>query len=38
MVDDQDRCALVNLPSGTGSPRWSQTMGHTAVVVVLLLL
>jgi len=37
MIDDQDRCEWVNVYSGTGSPGYSQTEGHKAVVVVLML-
>jgi len=33
MVDDQDRCELVNVSSGTGSLGSSQTKGRKMVVV-----
>jgi len=38
MVDDQDRCEWVNVSSGTGSARLSQTKDHKTVVVVVVVL
>jgi len=34
MIDNQDRCEWVNVSSGTGSPRLSQTKGCKTVIVV----
>jgi len=34
MVNDQDRCELMNVSSGNGSPGLSWTKGHKTVVAV----
>ena len=38
MVDEQEGCEWMNVSSGTGSPRWTQTKGHKTVVCVIIII